>query len=103
MNTSTSNPLVGIELVRLLAYEGDRIFTTDRARELAPQSASRTPTVRRHSTSSGETTGSFRCAEVFTPCPPQFPAYRTPMSSKLPWPWSIQPPSHIGRPYITTA
>ena len=28
--------LVGIELVRLLAYEGDRIFTTDRARELAP-------------------------------------------------------------------
>ena len=29
--------LVGIELVRLLAYEGDRIFTTDRARELAPQ------------------------------------------------------------------
>ena len=29
--------LTGIELVRLLAYEGDRIFTTDRARELAPQ------------------------------------------------------------------
>ena len=29
--------LVGIELVRLLAYEGDRIFTTDRARELAPR------------------------------------------------------------------
>ena len=29
--------LVGIELIRLLAYEGDRIFTTDRARELAPR------------------------------------------------------------------
>ena len=29
--------LVGIELVRLLAYEGDRIFTTDRARELVPR------------------------------------------------------------------
>ena len=29
--------LVGIELVRLLAYEGDRIFTTGRARELAPR------------------------------------------------------------------
>ena len=29
--------LVGIELVRLLAYEGNRIFTTDRARELAPR------------------------------------------------------------------
>ena len=29
--------LVGIELVRLLAYEGDRIFTMDRARELAPR------------------------------------------------------------------
>ena len=29
--------LVGIELVRLLAYEGERIFTTDRARELAPR------------------------------------------------------------------
>ncbi len=29
--------LVGIELVRLLAYEGDRIFTTNRARELAPR------------------------------------------------------------------
>ena len=28
---------VGIELVRLLAAEGDRIFSTDRARELAPQ------------------------------------------------------------------
>ena len=29
--------LVGIELVRHLAYQGDRIFTTDRARELAPR------------------------------------------------------------------
>ena len=29
--------MAGIELVRLLAYEGDRIFTTDRARELAPR------------------------------------------------------------------
>ena len=29
--------LRGIELVRLLAYEGDRTFTVDRARELAPQ------------------------------------------------------------------
>ena len=29
--------LVGIELVRLLAYEGERVFTTDRARELAPR------------------------------------------------------------------
>ncbi|MES4786545.1 MAG: hypothetical protein C4294_12755, partial [Nitrospiraceae bacterium] len=28
---------VGIELVRLLAIEGDRIFSTDRARELAPR------------------------------------------------------------------
>jgi predicted transcriptional regulator of viral defense system len=28
---------VGIELVRLLATEGDRIFSTDRARELAPR------------------------------------------------------------------
>ena len=38
--TSSTKPkqsLVGIELVRLLAYEGDRIFTTDRARELAPR------------------------------------------------------------------
>ena len=39
MATSTrpKQSLVGIELVRLLAYEGDRIFTTDRARELAPR------------------------------------------------------------------
>ena len=39
MNASTKpkQSLVGIELVRLLAYEGDRIFTTDRARELAPR------------------------------------------------------------------
>ena len=39
MTTSTKpkQSLVGIELVRLLAYEGDRIFTTDRARELAPR------------------------------------------------------------------
>ena len=29
--------LVGIELVRLLTYEGDRIFSIDRARELAPR------------------------------------------------------------------
>ena len=29
--------MAGIELVRVLAYEGDRIFTTDRARELAPR------------------------------------------------------------------
>ena len=28
--------LVGVELVRLLVREGDRVFTTDRARELAP-------------------------------------------------------------------
>ena len=39
MNTSTrpKQTLVGIELVRQLALEGDRIFTTDRARELAPR------------------------------------------------------------------
>lgn len=38
--TTESKPkrtLIGIELVRLLAYEGDRIFSTDRARELAPR------------------------------------------------------------------
>ena len=35
--TKPKQSLVGIELVRLLAYEGDRIFTTDRARELAPR------------------------------------------------------------------
>ena len=32
----TKQSLVGIELVRLLAYQGDRIFSTARARELAP-------------------------------------------------------------------
>lgn len=39
MTTSTKpkRSLVGIELVRLLAHEGDRIFTTGRARELAPR------------------------------------------------------------------
>ena len=38
--TTTTKPkrsLAGIELVRLLAYEGDRIFTTERARALAPR------------------------------------------------------------------
>ena len=35
--TKPKQSLVGIELARLLAYEGDRVFTTDRARELAPQ------------------------------------------------------------------
>ena len=35
--TKPKRSLAGIELVRLLAYEGDRIFTTDRARELAPR------------------------------------------------------------------
>ena len=36
-NARTKRSLVGIELVRLLALEGDRIFTTDRARELGPR------------------------------------------------------------------
>ena len=38
--TTTTRPkrtLVGIELFRLLAREGDRVFTTERARELAPR------------------------------------------------------------------
>ena len=38
--TTTTRPkrtLVGIELFRLLAQEGDRVFTTERARELAPR------------------------------------------------------------------
>ena len=38
--TTTTRPkrtLVGIELLRLLAREGDRVFTTGRARELAPR------------------------------------------------------------------
>ena len=37
--------LAGIELIRLLSREGDRIFTTDRARELAPQAGLRDPYV----------------------------------------------------------
>ena len=37
VSTKSKQSLVGIELVRLLAYEGDRIFTTERARELAPR------------------------------------------------------------------
>ena len=36
-STRPKRSMVGIELVRLLAYEGDRIFTTVRARELAPR------------------------------------------------------------------
>ena len=35
--TKPKRSLAGIELVRILVYEGDRIFTTDRARELAPR------------------------------------------------------------------
>ena len=35
--TKLKRTMAGIELVRSLAYEGDRIFTTDRARELAPR------------------------------------------------------------------
>ena len=37
VSTKPKQSLVGIELVRTLAYEGDRIFTTERARELAPR------------------------------------------------------------------
>ncbi|MCY4520131.1 MAG: hypothetical protein OXC13_05055 [Caldilineaceae bacterium] len=37
VGTKPKQSLVGIELVRLLAYEGDRIFTIDRARKLAPR------------------------------------------------------------------
>ena len=36
-STKAKQSLVGIELVRFLANEGDRIFTTDRARKLAPR------------------------------------------------------------------
>ena len=32
-----TNSMLGIELVRVLAAQGDRIFSTDRARELAPR------------------------------------------------------------------
>ena len=35
--TKIKRSSVGIDLVRQLAQEGDRIFTTARARELAPQ------------------------------------------------------------------
>ena len=35
--TKPKRSVAGIELVRILAYEGDRIFTTERARELAPR------------------------------------------------------------------
>ena len=35
--TKPKRSMAGIELVRLLASEGDRIFNTDRARELAPK------------------------------------------------------------------
>ena len=35
-DTQPKHSLVGIELVRRLSYEGDRVFTTDRAREVAP-------------------------------------------------------------------
>ena len=45
MTTATrpKRSLAGIELIRLLAYEGDRIFTIDRARELAPRAGLREP------------------------------------------------------------
>ena len=36
-NAKLKRSLVGVELVRLLVHEGDRLFTTDRARELAPR------------------------------------------------------------------
>ena len=35
--TKPKRSMAGIDLLRVLAHEGDRIFTTDRARELAPR------------------------------------------------------------------
>ena len=35
--TKPKRSMAGIDLLRVLAYEGDRIFTTDRAREFAPR------------------------------------------------------------------
>ena len=74
MTTSTKpkQTLVGIALVRLLAYQG-----TASSRQTAPQSfplasASRTHTLGKHSTTCGETTGSFDCAAASTPCPPPY-------------------------------
>ena len=45
-STKPKQSLVGIEMVRLLAYEGDRIFSTDRARELAPRVGLKGPYLR---------------------------------------------------------
>ncbi len=36
-HTKPKQTLVGVELIRLLTSEGDRIFTIKRARELAPR------------------------------------------------------------------
>ena len=36
-NTKLKRSLVGVALVRLIVHEGDRVFTANRARELAPR------------------------------------------------------------------
>ena len=57
VSTKPKQSLVGIELVRLLAYEGDRIFTTERARELAPRVGLKASTSPKRCTTSVRTTG----------------------------------------------
>ena len=68
--------------MRLLAYEGDRIFTTDRARELAPLVVSRTPTSERHSITFGETDWIVPLRRGLYALSSTVPTYRTPTSLK---------------------
>ena len=94
--------LVGIELVRLLAYEGDRIFTTDRARELAPRVGLKDPYLwealyhlRQNGWIVSLRRDSMRCLL-------RSPVSRPSTSSRPPRPWSILLPFLTGLLCITT-
>ena len=98
-STKPKQSLVGIELVRLLAYEGDRVFTTGRARELAPR-------VGLNDTYVAESLYHLRRNNwIVSPAPGSLCAVfdsargrRQPTNSRLLWPWWNRPPFLTGRP-----
>ena len=89
MTTSTKlkRTMAGIELVRSLAYEGDRIFTTDRARELAPRVGLSNDYVLESLHHLHRNDWIVPCGVDSMPCPRRFPALRPCTSLRWPWHW----------------
>jgi len=94
---------VGIELIRLLAAEGDRIFSIDRARELVPQVGLKDAYLwealyhlRRNGWIVSLRRGLYALSSTV---PGVTPAHEFEIATA----WSIRPPSRTGPPCTTMA